>query len=130
MSIFALQHSNPVTYTHTTYTHTHTDTDTHTHSFLILSSIPFESKRLCCTVGPHCLSVLNIIVCFYEPQTPHPSHFFLLGLTSTLSFCYTAMLCFIGKQSCVVTRQGTIASVKHFFHLILGWDYTKHSSYQ
>ena len=29
---------------------------------------------LCCTVGPHCLSILNEIVCIYQPQTPCPSH--------------------------------------------------------
>ena len=27
----------------------------------------------CCTVGSHYLSVLNVIVCIYQPQTPHPS---------------------------------------------------------
>ena len=31
-------------------------------------------SSLCCTVGPHCLSILNTIVCIYQPQTPHPSH--------------------------------------------------------
>ena len=31
-------------------------------------------SSLCCTVGPHCLFILNIIVCIYQPQTPSPSH--------------------------------------------------------
>ena len=31
-------------------------------------------SSLCCTAGPHCLAILNVIVCIYEPQTPHPSH--------------------------------------------------------
>ena len=30
-------------------------------------------SSLCCTVGPHCLSILNVIVCIYSPQTPSPS---------------------------------------------------------
>ena len=30
---------------------------------------------LYCKVGPHCLSILNIIVCTYQPQTPRPSFF-------------------------------------------------------
>ena len=30
---------------------------------------------LCSTAGPHCLSILNGIVCIYWHQTPCPSHF-------------------------------------------------------
>ena len=33
-------------------------------------------SSLCYTVGPHCLSILNVIVCIYQPQTPSPSLFF------------------------------------------------------
>lgn len=29
---------------------------------------------LCCTAGAHCLSLLSVIVCIYQPQTPRPSH--------------------------------------------------------
>ena len=32
-------------------------------------------SSLCCTVEPHCLSILNVIVCIYKPQTPPPAHF-------------------------------------------------------
>ena len=28
-------------------------------------------SSLCCTVGPHCLSILNVIVCIYLLQTPN-----------------------------------------------------------
>ena len=28
---------------------------------------------LCCTVGPHCLSIPVVIVCIYKPQIPSPS---------------------------------------------------------
>ena len=28
----------------------------------------------CCTVGPCGLSILNVILCNYQPQTPHPSY--------------------------------------------------------
>ena len=31
-------------------------------------------SSLCCAVGSHGLSILNVIVCIYQPQTPHPSH--------------------------------------------------------
>ena len=31
-------------------------------------------SSLCGTAGPHCLSILSIIVCLCEPQTPRPSH--------------------------------------------------------
>ena len=46
--------------------------------FLILSSVMFypksEYSSLYCTVGPHYLSILNVIVCIYQPQTPSPPH--------------------------------------------------------
>ena len=29
-----------------------------------------EHSSLCCTLGPGCLSILNVIVCIYQPQTP------------------------------------------------------------
>ena len=32
-------------------------------------------RSLCWTIGPHYLSILNVIVCIYQPQTPCPSHF-------------------------------------------------------
>ena len=52
-------------------------THTHTYSFLkIFFSNMFHSRRLnCYTVGPCCLSILNVIVCIYQPQTPSPSLF-------------------------------------------------------
>lgn len=34
-------------------------------------------SSLCCTVGPRCLPILNVIVCIYQPQTPGPFHSFL-----------------------------------------------------
>ena len=39
---------------------------------------------LCCTVEPHCLFILNVIVCIYNPKLPiHPTPFSLpLGNTS------------------------------------------------
>ena len=41
-----------------------------------------EYSSLCSTVGPCCLSILNVIVCIYQPQTPTPS---LSLLTSPLA---------------------------------------------
>ena len=32
----------------------------------------FGYKSLCYTVGPCCLSILNVTVCIYKPQTPSP----------------------------------------------------------
>ena len=40
---------------------------------LVLSHIIGYSS-LCYRAGPHCLSILNGIVCIYLPQTPCPSH--------------------------------------------------------
>ena len=30
-------------------------------------------SSLSCTAGPHCWSILSVVVCIYQPQTPHPS---------------------------------------------------------
>ena len=63
---FCLQQSDSVIHTETFF-------------FLILFSIMVYPRRLdnsslCYTVGPCCLSILNVIVCIYQPQTPSPSH--------------------------------------------------------
>ena len=29
---------------------------------------------LCCVAGPHRLSILNVLLCIYQPQTPRPSY--------------------------------------------------------
>ena len=31
-------------------------------------------SSLCCTLGPHCLPNLHVIVCICQPQIPHPSY--------------------------------------------------------
>jgi len=36
-------------------------------------------NSLCYAVEPHCLSILNVIVCIYQPQTPSSSHSLPLG---------------------------------------------------
>ena len=38
-----------------------------------------EYSSLCYSVGPHCLSILNVSVCIDQPQIPSPSHFLPLG---------------------------------------------------
>ena len=53
------------------YTHTHSSSHTIFHHDLSQET-GYSSLR--CTTGPQCLPVLNVIVCIYQPQTPHPSH--------------------------------------------------------
>ena len=81
-----------------THTHTHTHAHTHTHSFfniLFHYGLPQETgySSLCYTVGPCCLSVLNVIVWIYQPQAPSPSlsHPFSPLATSLVS---------MGEHSC------------------------------
>ena len=60
------------------------------------------------TVGPCCLSILNVIVCIYQPQTVSPSLPFLpapLATTSLISmsvsaFCRQVHLCHILDSTC------------------------------
>ena len=59
------------------------NTHTHSLSYINLHHGLFQEpgySSLCYTVGPHCLSILNVIVCIYSPQTPYPSHCLFLPL--------------------------------------------------
>ena len=51
---------------------------THTHIlFLIFHHVLSQEigySSLCYTLGPCCLSILSVIVCIYQPQTPCSSH--------------------------------------------------------
>ena len=54
------------------YTHSYIQLFTHTHILFLSSSIMFYHvngySSLCYTAGPHCLSLLNVIVCMYYPK--------------------------------------------------------------
>ena len=60
-----VQVSDPVIYTHTFFF-------SYYHPSCSITRNGYNS--LCCTTGPHCLSILNVIVRLYYPQTPSPSH--------------------------------------------------------
>ena len=63
---------------------------THIQSFFIYS-FPYGLYRqigyssLCYTVGPCCLSILNVIVCIYQPQIPSPYLSFTPSPLATIS---------------------------------------------
>ena len=63
MSISAVQHSDPVIRVHTFFCPYYRPS---------CSKIGYSS--LYCRVEPQCLSILNVIVCIYQPQTPHLFH--------------------------------------------------------
>ena len=44
-------------------------------------------SSLCYTAGPHCLSILNVIVCIYSHPNPSPSH----SLPQPLGNCKSAL---------------------------------------
>ena len=82
-----------------------TQSHTHIHSFshIIFHHVSCQEtgySSLCCTAGPRCLSILNVIVCIYEPQTlrlpPSPSS---LATTSLLSIhiCGSVSVLWIGS---------------------------------
>ena len=81
MYVYIMFHHVQVHYIHIHIiynTHTHTHTYIHTffsHSIFhhVLSQESVHNP-LCCTVGLPCLSILNVIVCIYQPQAPRPSH--------------------------------------------------------
>ena len=55
----------------------------------------------CCGVGPHCPSILKVIVCIYEPQSPHPSHSLpaALAIASLFSMSVSQHRNFDGPQT-------------------------------
>ena len=70
-----------------------------THSYIYISSFSHTifhhvlsqetgSSSLCCTAGPHGLSIPNSIVCIYQPQTPRAPHSLLLPLGNHKSLLY------------------------------------------
>ena len=56
---------------------------------------------MCYIVGTYCLSFLNVIVCIYQPQTPHPSH--LLPLPpGNHNPCLCVCFCFADRFICAM----------------------------
>ena len=61
-------------------------------------------NSLCCTVGPCCLSIPNVIVCIYQPQTPSPT----LPLSAppwqpqVCSLCPWVCFCFVDRIICAI----------------------------
>ena len=50
----------------------------HYFSHTIFHHVPSQEtgySSLCCTVGLHCLSILNVIVCIYQPPNPRPPRY-------------------------------------------------------
>ena len=52
------------------------------------------SSSLCCTVGPRCLSILNVVVYIYQAQTPHLSHSLPHPPCQTQVYCLYLWVCF------------------------------------
>ena len=89
-SIYAVQEWPSHSYTYI-YMHTFFHTIFH---HVLTQEIGYSS--LCYTVGPHCLSILNVSICIYQPQTPvHPTPPPPLATTSLLSMslmCLCALI--------------------------------------
>ena len=113
LSIYGIQHSEPGIYIYThTQTHTHTHTYIYTHSFFhtIFHHVLCQEIRysfLCCTVGPHCLSILYVIISISQPQTV-PCPLAITGLFS-LSMVYFT---FIYRIICAIFQ------IPHISHII------------
>ena len=76
-----------------------------------------EYSSLSYTLGPCCLSILNVIVCNYQPQTPSPflflphssltttSLFSLLKQCSSSDYCYGIMFSLLHPCKCIHRRR-------------------------
>ena len=67
---------------------------------------------LCCTVGPQCLSILNVMVCIYYPQTPNSSHSLPLGNHKSLLYAC---------ESVSVLYTGSFVPYFRFYIYIIMW---------
>ena len=61
-------------------------------------------SSLCYMAGPHCLSAPSTIVCIYQTQTPHPSHFLPLSpwQPQVCSLCPWVCFCFVDRFICAI----------------------------
>lgn len=70
----------------------------HSVSRIILHHGPSQEtgyRSLRCTAGPHCLAILNVVVCIYQPQTPRPSHSLPLPLGNHKSVLCLHCICVV-----------------------------------
>ena len=73
----------------------------HSFSHILLHDVPSQMIRcssLCYTVGPHCLSTSNAIVCIYCPQTPRSVFFHVwtfLGFSLLFGACFFFFFYFV-----------------------------------
>ena len=70
----------------------------HSVSHIILHHGPSQEtgyRSLRCTAGPHCLAILNVVVCIYQPQTPRPSHSLPLPLGNHKSVLCLHCICVV-----------------------------------
>ena len=72
-------------------------------------------SSLCCTVGPHCSSILNIMVCIYQPLPVHPTSSLLPPgkYKSVLHFCN--LFCFVDRIICVIFQILHVISIVFIF---------------
>ena len=68
-------------------------------------------SSLCYTVGPHCLSILSVIVCIYQPQTPSLFHslpptlgnhkFYVCESVSIKKFLFYLLRILTSQENCI-----------------------------
>ena len=125
----AIQQSDSVMCVSRTHTHIYT----HTFFFYIIFNHSLSQETgcssLCYTVGSHCLSLLNVILCIYLPQTPSPSHFLPLPLgnhKSVLHVCESISVLLIDlfvpyiRFHVQVILYGICLSLSDLLHLV--WE--------
>ena len=91
---------------------------TYTHSFFYIISHyglsqDIEYSSLWYTIGPCCLSILNVVVCIYQPQTPSP---FLCLPTLP----YQPQICFLCLWICFYLFS-SVQSLTHFQLFVTPW---------
>ena len=93
---------------------THSYIYTHSFPHIIFHHVLFQEigyRSLCCMLEPHCLCILNVIVCIYQPQTLFPPSW-----ATTTFFSMTVSLFLVCRQ---VHLSYILDSEYKWYHMIL-----------
>ena len=125
VSIYAVQHSDLIICM-CVYIYTHTHSFSHTIFHHVLpQEIGYSS--LCCRVGPHCLSILNVIVWLYQGEPWMPFVFSqklhaVIIIYTMMSITWNFTCCIITKISAIPTVY-TLSCVNKYLRRYLGLDF-------
>ena len=121
VSISIGQHSDPVMHIYI-----------HSFPYIVLHLVLLQEigpSSLYCTVGPHCLSIPDVIV-IYQSQTPCPSHFFLPPPGNHMSVLFVICFCFVDRIICAIFQIPHISGIIWYLSFLFVTYITQYENLQ